>query len=392
MTMPADPSYRPLPPRRPPSPSRWPMWLLIVLLVALLVRGWLPRVNKPRFDKTAASRTVTPRGDLASDEAATIELFKKASPTVVYISTSTVRRDAFSLNLMEIPRGTGSGFIWDETGHVVTNFHVIRGADRAHVTLSDGRTYKARLVGAAPDNDLAVLQLLDAPSDGYPAIPVGSSSDLQVGQKVFAIGNPFGLDQTLTTGIISGLGREIRSAAGLPISDVIQTDAAINPGNSGGPLLDSAGRLIGINTAIASPSHAFAGVGFAMPVDSVNHVVPQLIRQGHVARPGLGVTLANDRLLKQLLARDAIPRLGALVVNVLEGSSAEKAGVQPTRRDADGKIELGDLIIEIDGQNIDNFHDLYTAISRHKVGDVVKIVVLRDGKRVELPIKLQPIA
>jgi len=311
---------------------------------------------------------------------------------VVYISTSTVRRDAFSLNLMEIPRGTGSGFIWDETGHVVTNFHVIRGADRAHVTLSDGRTYKARLVGAAPDNDLAVLQLLDAPSDGYPAIPVGSSSDLQVGQKVFAIGNPFGLDQTLTTGIISGLGREIRSAAGLPISDVIQTDAAINPGNSGGPLLDSAGRLIGINTAIASPSHAFAGVGFAMPVDSVNHVVPQLIRQGHVARPGLGVTLANDRLLKQLLARDAIPRLGALVVNVLEGSSAEKAGVQPTRRDADGKIELGDLIIEIDGQNIDNFHDLYTAISRHKMGDVVKIVVLRDGKRVELPIKLQPIA
>jgi len=373
-----------------PQPSRWPLWLLVTLLVALLVRSWLPR-QAPRHDQNAEPRAVTPRGDLADDEAATIELFKNASPTVVYIATSQVRRNAFSLNVMEIPRGTGSGFIWDDAGHIVTNFHVIRGADRAQVTLNDGTTYPARLVGAAADHDLAVLQLVNAPANGFPAISVGTSHDLEVGQKVFAIGNPFGLDQTLTTGVISGLGREIRSVTGLPISDVIQTDAAINPGNSGGPLLDSSGRLIGVNTAIASPSGAYAGVGFAVPVDTVNRVVPQLISNGSVARPGLGVSLAGDQLVQQLARRGELPRSGALVVNVLEGSAAEVAGLRPTRRDAEGNIELGDLIVEIDGQEIENFDDLYQAVSAHEVGDTVQVVVLRGGERVELTVELQAI-
>ena len=379
------------PPHTNPRPSRWPLWLLVALLLALLIRSWLPQPGAPRFDKNAQPRPITPRGDLAADEQATIELFKQASPTVVYIATSLVRRDRFSLNLLEIPRGTGSGFIWDEAGHIVTNYHVIRDADRARVTLSSGQTYEAQLVGVAPDNDLAVLRLANAPTDGYPAIPVGTSSDLQVGQKVFAIGNPFGLDQTLTTGIISGLGREIRSVSGMPIFDVIQTDAAINPGNSGGPLLDSSGRLIGVNTAIASPSGAYAGVGFAVPVDTVNRVVPQLIRNGHVTRPGLGVTLASDTLVRQLVERDMLPRKGALVVNVLKGSAAEKAGIRPTRRDNEGNIQFGDLIIEADGEDVQGFTDLLKILARHEVGDTIPVVVLRDGQRVELSVTLQAI-
>ncbi|HYD47788.1 MAG TPA: trypsin-like peptidase domain-containing protein, partial [Terriglobales bacterium] len=202
-------------------------------------------------------RAVQERPHLDATEQATIDLFKDASPSVVYITSITVRRDAFRLNLLEIPRGSGSGFIWDDQGHVVTNYHVIRGADRAKVTLADQSSYDARLVGAAPEKDLAVLRI-DAPRAALQPIPIGTSHDLQVGQSVFAIGNPFGLDQTLTTGIISALGREIESVARIPIRDVIQTDAAINPGNSGGPLLDTAGRLIGVNAAIYSPSGAYA--------------------------------------------------------------------------------------------------------------------------------------
>jgi S1-C subfamily serine protease len=220
-----------------------------------------------------------PRGELAADEQSTIALYKRCAPSVVHITSLARQTNPYTLNVQQIPRGTGSGFVWSKDGFVVTNYHVIQGASGATVTLADGTSHRARLVGAYPDKDLAVLRI-DAPAAALYPIDVGTSADLQVGQKVFAIGNPFGLDQTLTTGVISALNREIESVTGRPIRGVVQTDAAINPGNSGGPLLDSYGRLIGVNTAIASPNGASAGIGFAIPVDEVNRVVPELIAKG----------------------------------------------------------------------------------------------------------------
>lgn len=234
---------------------------------------------------------VNPRGDLAGDEQSTIEVFQQASPSTVFITSIAVHPDRLNLSLMGMPRGSGSGFLWDERGHVVTNFHVIEGADAARVTLFDHTTWEAALVGVAPEKDLAVLRI-EAPADRLRPLSLGSSGDLQIGQKVFAIGNPFRLGQTLTIGIVSALGREIASATGMPIRGVIQTDTAINPGNSGGPLLDSAGRLIAVNTALYSPPGASAGVGFAIPVDTVKRVVPDLIMYGSVRWPALGVGLA----------------------------------------------------------------------------------------------------
>lgn len=221
---------------------------------------------------------VVPRGDLAADEQDTIQIFQAASPSVVHITTREFRRDLFSRDIFEIPQGNGTGVVWDANGHIVTNFHVIESADTLYVTMSDQSSWKAKLVGIAPDIDLAVLKISSRVTKLQP-LPVGTSNDLQVGQKVFAIGNPFGLDQSLTSGLISATGREITSRTGRTIKDVIQTDAAINPGNSGGPLLDSSGRLIGINTAIVSPSGAYAGIGFAIPIDTVNRVVPEMINE-----------------------------------------------------------------------------------------------------------------
>ena len=238
-----------------------------------------------------SSRPISARGELTVAEKSVTALFEEATPSVVYITSVALRRDFFRFNVMEIPSGTGTGFVWDDRGNIVTNFHVIQDASRAEVTLADGSTWEAKLVGYAREKDLAVLHI-DAPRSQLQSIRLGTSSDLKVGQSVLAIGNPFGFDQTLTTGIVSALGREIESTDGVPIRDVIQTDAAINPGNSGGPLLDSAGRLIGVNTAIVSPSGGYAGVGFAIPVDTVNWVVPQLIAHGRVKRPTMGVELA----------------------------------------------------------------------------------------------------
>ncbi|HEY7493040.1 MAG TPA: trypsin-like peptidase domain-containing protein, partial [Candidatus Tectomicrobia bacterium] len=300
-------------------------------------------------DPDAVPRAITPRGDLAADERATIDLFRAVSPSVVYITTLT--RDIFSLNLFEIPQGAGSGFIWDQDGHIITNFHVIQGASAARVTLADHSVWDAQLVGIAPDQDLAVLYIA-APQSRMPPIAVGTSADLLVGQKAFAIGNPFGLDQTLTTGAISALGREITAVTGRTIAGMIQTDAAINPGNSGGPLLDSSGRLIGVNTAIYSPSGGSAGIGFAVPVDTVNRVVPQLIRHGRVIRPGLGVSLADDTTARRLGLK------GALIIQVGKGSAAEAAGLRGTRRDANGRILLGDVIIGIATEVVESSGDL----------------------------------
>jgi len=353
------------------------------LLAALFARqSWLggASLNDPR----AAPRNIAARGELSAGEKSTIAVFREASPSVVHITVIAVQRDLFTLNLYQIPEGTGSGFVWDNSGNIITNFHVIQNADAAQVTLADQSTWKARRVGAAPDKDLAVLRI-DAPANKLRAIPVGTSKDLQVGQSVFAIGNPFGLDQSLTTGVISALGREIESVTRRPIQGVIQTDAAINPGNSGGPLLDSAGRLIGVNTAIYSPSGASAGIGFAIPVDTVNRIVPELIRSGKVTRPGMGIQIAEDQIAERLGVT------GVLVVEVVQGSAAAKAGLRPTRREASGRVKLGDVITSIDGKKIESANELFLALEKYKIGDSINVSLLREGKAVQVKVTLEAV-
>ncbi|MEW6367022.1 MAG: trypsin-like peptidase domain-containing protein [Acidobacteriota bacterium] len=337
--------------------------------------------------QAAQPRPVAARGDLASDEKSTIELFHEASPSVVFITTLTQRLSFWTRNVVEIPQGTGSGFFWDDDGHIVTNFHVVQGATAAEVTLaSSHESYPASLVGVAPEYDLAVLRVR-VPRDKTKSLPVGTSADLQVGQKVFAIGNPFGLDQTLTTGIVSALGRTIESATGRPIEDVIQTDAAINPGNSGGPLLDSAGRLIGVNTAIYSPSGASAGIGFAVPVDTVNRVVPQLIAHGRVARPQLGISL-DDRYSRGILRQLGVE--GVLVLGVTDGSAAAKAGLRPTERELDGSIVPGDVIQMVDREPVKSSNELLAALEKHSPGDQVTLTCWRHGEVITVSVTLQP--
>jgi S1-C subfamily serine protease len=366
--------------------SNWFLFCIVATLSALgalfVHRSWVggAALNDPR----APSRTVSARGELQAEEKATIALFRQASPSVVNITAIGVQRDLFTLNLYQIPQGTGSGFVWDTSGDIITNFHVILNASAAQVTLADQSAWKARVVGIAPDKDIAVLRI-DAPANRLRPIPIGTSKDLQVGQSVFAIGNPFGLDQTLTTGVISALGREIESVTRRPIQGVIQSDAAINPGNSGGPLLDSAGRLIGVNTAIYSPSGASAGIGFAIPVDSVSRIVPELIRYGKVTRPGLGVQIAEEQIAQRLGVT------GVLVVDVTPGSAAAKAGIRPTTREASGRVRLGDVIVAIDGKKVESPNELYLAFEKYKVGDVVTVSLLRDGNTVQNKVTLEAV-
>ncbi len=367
-----------------PSGRRFQSLLIWLLLFGLAWVLYDRFSSKDVYDPDAVPRVVTPRGDLAEDEKSTIALFRNASPSVAYITTLALRRDMFSLNTFQIPQGTGSGFIWNREGHIITNFHVIKDANRVMVTLSDRSQWQAKLVGAAPDQDLAVL-FISAPRDRLTPIPVGTSSNLLVGQKVFAIGNPFGLDQTLTTGIISALGREIDSASGRTISGVIQTDAAINPGNSGGPLLDSAGRLLGVNTAIFSPSGSSAGIGFAVPVDTVNRVVPELIRHGRVIRPGLGVQIAEDTTAQRLGVS------GVLIIRALQNGAASAAGLRGTRRDSRGRVLLGDIIVGIEGDKVGSTNDLLDALEKHKVGDRVTVHIIRDERPMSLPVTLQAV-
>jgi S1-C subfamily serine protease len=321
-----------------------------------------------------AQRAITPRGPLAADELANIEAFRRLSPSVVHITTLEVGRDLFSRNLQQVPRGTGTGFIWDNQGHIVTNFHVIQGGNAATVTLADQTVLRASLVGAFADRDLAVLKI-DAPKDKLMPIPLGTSRDLQVGQRVYAIGNPFGLDQTLTTGIVSALNREIDSANNRTIRGVIQTDAAINPGNSGGPLLDSAGRLIGVNTAIFSPSGASAGIGFAIPADEVNRIVPKLIRDGRVTRPTLGVATASEGIQRALRLPD-----GVALVQVAPNGPAAQAGLQPFMRSRDNGIVQGDVITAINDEPIKSLDDMLTVLEKHAPGDTVTLSVWRAGR------------
>ena len=324
-------------------------------------------------DPHSNRRTITPIKHIVTEEEATIKLFEESAPSVVFITTSTVRQDYWSRNVTEIPAGNGSGFIWDREGHIVTNYHVIEKADRAQVTLSDQTTWDAELIGIEPNKDLAILKI-KAPDTKLKPIPVASSHDLRVGQSVFAIGNPFGLDQTLTTGVISALGREIQSIGGRPIRGVIQTDAAINPGNSGGPLLDSNGRLIGVNTMIYSPSGASAGIGFSIPADEVNWVVPDIIQYGEVRRPILGINLVAEQHTQRLKME------GALILDVVPDSPADKFGLQATEKDLRGNIILGDLITQINNEVISTNADLFLALEKYNPGDTVRVGYIRKDE------------
>ncbi len=359
------------------------MWqVLKVSKTPLSATASAPSSATPRHNQGGA---VQARGNLAEAEKTTVEIFRKSAPSVVYITTLAVRQDPFRRNIMEIPQGTGSGFVWDDAGHVVTNFHVIQGAQAARVTLHNQSAWRAKLVGAAPDKDLAVLRI-ENPDNALEPLTVGQSNNLVVGQHVFAIGNPFGFDHTLSTGVISGLNREIMSASRRPIQGVVQTDAAINPGNSGGPLLDSAGRLIGVNTAIYSPSGAYAGIGFAVPVDTVRRIIPQLIKHGRVIKPGLGIQIAEDSLSKRLGVE------GVLIMGVMPRSPAKEAKLQAVRRHPmTGAVVLGDIIVGMDGEAIKTTLDLYRVLDRKKVGQIVTLKIKRGSDTLNKDIKLAPL-
>ncbi|MDR3685332.1 MAG: trypsin-like peptidase domain-containing protein [Geothrix sp.] len=355
--------------------------LVLGLLSIGLVAGWCGRALTPNL---ARPRAVEPRGPLPDWEQGPIRRFKEAAPSVVYITTTEERsRDFFGLDVVEVPAGSGTGFIWDAEGHVVTNFHVIQGAVRATITLADGSRHEASYVGGAPDKDLAVLQLAKTPPHLRP-IPLGTSADLQVGQAVLAIGNPFGLDQTLTTGVVSALGREIQSVTRRRIAGVIQTDAAINPGNSGGPLLDSAGRLIGVNTAIQSPSGASAGIGFAMPVDTVNRVVPQLIARGRLERPDLGFEPVEPRLVERAFG----PQKGVMVGRVLRGGAAARAGLQALSVEG-RRVYAGDLIQAVNGRTVEDWDGLLDAVESLPLGSTVNLDVQRGERKLRVAIRLE---
>ncbi|PXW83866.1 DegP2 peptidase [Nitrosomonas sp. Nm84] len=372
------------------------IWIsLSVVLLTLFLHSFLyhyfPDALHPDYftgkDKeNTEPRVVQARGNLAEDEKSTIELFENSRDSVVFITTRQRVMDAWTRNIFSVPSGNGSGFIWDDHGHIITNFHVIKGASEAIVRLADGRDYKASLVGASPAHDIAVLRIGVGFQRPTP-VPLGSSHDLKVGQKVFAIGNPFGLDWTLTTGIISALDRALPSGDGRTIDNLIQTDAAINPGNSGGPLLDSAGRLIGINTAIYSPSGASAGIGFAVPVDTVNRVVPQVISRGKYIRPAMGITV-DGKLNSRLTERLKIA--GVVILSISPGSAADSAGLKGATLTPEGNIIANDIIIAVEGKSIDSVDKLLARIDSYKVGDTVKITVLRKGETVEVPVTLQP--
>ncbi len=314
-----------------------------------------------------------PQG-LTAEERRDIEIFRRAAASTVYITSIAYQRDLFSFDIAAIPRGTGSGFVWDRQGHIVTNFHVIEEGRKFLVRLSDQSEYEARVVGAEPDKDIAVLAI-DAPPGRLGPLPVGKSGTLLVGQRVLAVGNPFGFDHTLTVGVVSGVGRELTSRTGRRIRDVIQTDAAINPGNSGGPLLDSSGRLIGMNTAIFSPSGASAGIGFAVPVDAIARLVPQLIRYGRISQPGIGISLVPDNWARRYGIE------GVVIRQVARASPAARAGLEAASVDPrTGRVELGDVIVGANGQPVREANDLLDVFEEAGIGGKVTLRIERSGR------------
>jgi S1-C subfamily serine protease len=318
---------------------------------------------------------------LLEDESNTIDVVKRTKNSVVFVTNIQLVRESFFSSEEAVPRGSGSGFVWDDQGHIVTNFHVIEDGDIFNVALPGGEQRQAKLVGREPNKDIAVLKVEGNLSGLFP-LPTGASRDLQVGQKVIAIGNPFGFDHTVTTGIVSAVGRSMPGAGGVTIRDMIQTDASINPGNSGGPLLDSAGELIGMNTMIISPSGASSGIGFAVPVDTIRKIVPEIIKNGKVVHPGLGVSLMSDQYARRIGVE------GVAILEVPRGSDAARAGLAGLGRDRFGRLFLGDVVVAVDGTKVGSYDDLYTALEEHRIGDTVTLTVKREDKERKIRLTL----
>lgn len=363
--------------------------MLIALLSAVFAAASVACIDRlsSRFQpNTSAFTEAQPAGvsdpSLATDEQNNVEVYRAISPGVAYITSTTVQQGFFG---EEEGQGSGSGSVIDDQGHILTNYHVIEGAQRLSVSLGGNKKYPATVIGGDPDTDLAVIKI-EAPRDQLTVVPLGDSDKLVVGQKVLAIGNPFGLDRTLTTGVISGLQRPIRARNNRPIEGAVQTDASINPGNSGGPLLDSHGRMIGINSQILSPAGGSVGVGFAIPISIAKRVVPQLIEFGRVRRPKLGISTRDVNTLRNMPVAD-----GVLILRVAPGSAAAAAGLRETAQSMDGGVELGDIIVAIDGEKITNQDDLFRILDKHQIGDSVRVEVVREGGRVTVPLRLTEI-
>ena len=365
--------------------------LAIALLSALSAAGTIAVLDRlsNRFQPATSAFSETSIKGLtdpatATDEQNNIEIYRALSPGVVNVHSTSYARDFFGF--VEPQEGSGSGSVIDQDGNILTNYHVIEGAQKLAVSFGSQKNYAAQLVGGDPDTDLAVIKLLERPKEPLTIISLGDSDKLEVGQKVLAIGNPFGLDRTLTTGVISGLQRPIRARNGRPIEGAIQTDASINPGNSGGPLLDSHGRMIGINSQILSPSGASAGVGFAVPVNIAKRIVPQLVRFGEVHRPKLGITTRDVELLKNQI--DLPVSEGVVIWQVAPGEAAANAGLRGLTQTENGDVEIGDIIVGIDNEKIKNTDDLYHILDKHQVGDTIQIQIFRSGRRTALPVHL----
>lgn len=365
--------------------------LVIALISGLFAAGAIAVVDRvsnrlqparAEFSENAPSGITDPAN--APDEQNNIEIYRTLSPGVVNVHSTSYARDFFGF--VEPQEGSGSGSILDQEGNILTNYHVIEGAQKVAVSFGGQKNYAAKIIGGDPDTDLAVIKLIETPKEPLTIVPLGDSDKLVVGQKVLAIGNPFGLDRTLTTGVISGLQRPIRARNGRPIEGAIQTDASINPGNSGGPLLDSHGRMIGINSQILSPSGASAGVGFAVPVNIAKRIVPQLVRSGSVSRPKLGISTRDVEALKNQVELPVSE--GVLIWQVAPGGAAANAGLRGLTQTENGDVEIGDIIVGIDSEKIANTDDLYRTLDKHKVGDVVQVQIIRNGRRMSVPARL----
>jgi len=365
--------------------------LLIALITGLFAAGGVvifDRISN-RFQSSQAAFTENAPAGISdpatsTDEQNNIEVYRTLSPGVVFIHSTSYARDFFGY--VEPQEGSGSGSILDQQGNILTNYHVIEGAQKLSVSMGGKKDYPAVVVGGDPDTDLAVIRLTEKPAGTLTVLPLGDSDKLVVGQKVLAIGNPFGLDRTLTTGVISGLQRPLRARNNRLIEGAIQTDASINPGNSGGPLLDSHGRMIGINSQILSPSGSSAGVGFAVPVSIAKRVVPQLLQNGHVRRPKLGISTRDVSSLRNQI--DLPVEDGVLIYQVARGGGAAQAGLRGVQQTEMGDVELGDIIVGIDNDKVGNSDDLFRVLDKHQIGDTVQVQIWRDGRRMSVPVRL----